>query len=208
MAVVICCFAGCNLDHGAWVYIDNGSETAIQVELDGVQVAEIGPGEFERIAAKSGERQFKITGAGETVFEGNKTIEKAESFFVPKRYLFNPDDTNNYWMYKVYYGQQSVFEKVTRSDRNEHEIACNEICGEYELMPAADWITIPSGAFVLTDAPDQIVMKQTQSVAERNVLARVSEENYRILEQAKTNGDATEEDLVELIDTYNTSMID
>ena len=206
LALMICCMTGCNIKQGAWIYFDNGSDETMVVQLGERQVAEIAPGEFERVGVQIGERHFKITCGDEVVFDGVKTIEPPNGMLNPKRYLFNPDGNNRYWTYKIYYCDETMDEDEVEAAMAEGDSA--NPCNDYQLMPEKDWFRIPGRPYVLTDAPDRLVSHREEDIEIETVFARISKENYQVLQDAKRIKDLPEESLVALQMIMSESMID
>lgn len=202
-------FAGCSGQQDAWVYIDNGLDTTMNIEIDGVEMAEVPARAFQKFVIPVGQRNFRVTSGAETIYEGKKNVAGSREAFVTQRYLFNPDANNLYWSYNVKYGEDSLFSKAIQktSSRSGLSSEFHSLRKDFDVMPAEKWFAVPKGAYVLQDAPASRVASRGTTVAIK-VVNRVQKEHYKFLKEAKTMRRPTKHDLLDLEHVISMSIID
>lgn len=220
---------GC-VDQHRWVYIDNSLEAEMKVEIDGRVKSLVAPGEFERIRVRGGERKFKVTCGDEIIFHGIKTVRSPENLFegAQPHYLFNPDESNHYWVYKITYNNDSNVDQLgdgpfhdNHGRRRNHlsrdakpqeqwtdaTSAFENLRIEYHVIKEKGWFQIPVYAHVLSDGPAEITAPEGVHRVESYVLARATKDNFCVLRDAWEIRRPTDDDLMKLTQAYKGSQI-
>lgn len=203
--LMVCGLSGCS-SNVAWVYVDNGSDKSMTVELNGAAVAEVAPGEVQKVVMPLGEQKIEVKSEGEIVYSQTKNLEPSEKALTTRRYLLNPEGSKKYWVYQVKYGE-NLFEGVMDSidQRDELTKAHRSLCKGYDLLVDSEWFAVPNRCYVLQDAPESAAVRQGSSM-KIPVLYRVSSENFQTLQHAKGIERPTKEDLERLESAYSDSM--
>ncbi len=127
--------------------------------------------------------------------------------FSPKRYMLNPDGNNRYWMYKIFYFDEEALAALQQEDGTLGE-SYEELCGDYEVLPAEQWFRIPGNPYMFQDGPDELTSTdESTHVEAADVVARVSEDNYLFLKETEELSNPTDEDLVNLEIMFDDSVI-
>lgn len=197
--------SGCSGKQNVWVYVDNGLDTAMNVEVDGVEMAEVPPKAFQKIVVPVGQRSIKVTSAGETIYEGSKKVAGSREAFVTQRYLFNPDENNLYWSYNTKHGKDGMLSKAIQnaSAGDEMKAEFRKLRKEFDVMPSENWFAIPKGAYVLEDVPSRVATQGTAITSK--VVSRVQKDHYKFLKSIKTMRQPTTCDLMDLEYVYSSS---
>jgi hypothetical protein len=200
----------------AIVYIDNGGKAPMIVKVDGQPAASIEVGEFATLQLPPGKHNFHVRCAGQTLFDGIKTLDEPKGFASPRTYVFSPNGQQRYAACKVLYGSQlfsdaadSAIVKFAEHHTGEKvdptRLEFVRMKRFAEPMPASDWFEVPGDVFyILRDAPE-IVYSQTGSDT-RRVLTRVSRENHAELWRAHATKEPTERDLALLANATETAL--
>ncbi|MEK6262016.1 MAG: hypothetical protein AABP62_25740 [Planctomycetota bacterium] len=191
----------------SWIYVDNGRAEPMVVTIDGKNPVEIPPGQCKQVVCDVGERVVKVTCGSEVIFQAMKDMQKSDHWGICRKFLLNPDQTHRYGVYTVHYGKSSFlrdqFKKLLTPDgQREQDLSLEEayrsLTGELKLQPDESWFEITKVDCVLTAPPESVTLPKHSSSAERDVLTRVSPEDYAVLANAKSNQEPTEEDFVAL----------
>jgi len=207
LATVLFAF-GCG-EPASSVYIDNGRDAPMVVKIDGQPAAMIEAGQFTLVRVMPGERHFHIQCAGETLFDGKKTLDTAKGFLSPRQYMFNPGGEHRYASCKVLYGSQA-FADATQSaivkfaeyqageKADPTRVEFSQIKRFAEPMPTDNWFELPGGiSYILRDAPESVY---TRSGSEsRRVLTRISAVNHAQLVRCHAVESPTELDVITLV---------
>lgn len=194
---------GCNGTKSAWIFVDNGLDVEMDIEVDGASMASISPGSFKKIEVPVGQRHLRVTAGGETIFNGNKRIDASRVVFETQRYLFNPDGKNLYWTYDAKLESERLLSKVIEdiNAKKEKTKWFSKLRKQFDVLPDDNWFAVPKGAVVLENA----VRDRNNSVASI-VLNRVETEHYKFLKSAKRMRSPSEEDLIDLEHVVATSI--
>ena len=203
--------AGCGLESKrVLIFFDNGRQDSMEVTLGNQPPVTIPPGEFGRLVCETGINQVKVTCRGETLYESFRDFPQDSK----KRFLFNPDGNNRYRIYKVHYGSASS-RRLARDIMNlsgldqaqENRVATmtraevqKELLKEVgTLQPPSPWLEIGHIDHYFEPAPRHII-KGKYGSSDRTVLARLSIDDYEVLESALKNSDPSDDDLNHLVD--------
>jgi hypothetical protein len=195
---------GCG-EPNASVTIDNSGEAALVVEVNDEPKAMIEPGTFQTLSFPPGEYNFKVQAAGETLFEGTKTLEPSKSFGSGREYVWNPDGGNRYAVCKVVYGDMvfgSAAESAILKFAEQHtgqkadptRVDFIKMKRYAEPMPADPWFELPLDCMYTLRNPPESVYTRGGSTA-RRALTRISKEDHHQLQTVFAVENPTESDL-------------
>jgi hypothetical protein len=203
LAALVCAGTGCSNEAVIWV--DNGGDEPMVLTIDGQKSLTVAPGTYERFNCAPGQHRFHVQAGGDVLFDEVKTIEEPKVVGCGRKYVFNPDNRNRYRTYEVQYGE-NMFEGLFDTSEEEPEPenreaairqAYQEACQAPELLPPDPWFEIAGVDHVFTPEPEFVV---TRSGSQKlQVLTRVDPADYEFIAQARQKGNATEDELVALI---------
>jgi hypothetical protein len=193
LVLLTLCGAGCSTD--AVIHVDNGREQSMVLVVDGKEVATIPAGEAKFVRCPPGEKRLQVRCGEEVIFEETKQVKEHGG------YLLNPDDRHRYWTYTVKYGSsrfeglvEAAVKSVVDDQRNQTQIAYQELLSEVDLLPPDMWLEIPSGVrHVLREPPEMVLTKR--GMEKHTVLWRMDPNDYTLLEAARQNHEPSEADL-------------
>lgn len=191
--------SGCVEQTEGYVFVDNGTESTMYVEVDGEQVAKIRPGQFEKIALDLGERQFIVKSDGDVIYQASHTLDSGDRPLRRPTYLLNPDGSNRYCEVNVVYGEdqasnrsiEELFNLVSHVESEKEEGHEDEVTRlEWELDRKAtaeyrkiknDMVAFGDDRFFQFDQPSYMLERLPNSVsgskystkAERTTILRV-----------------------------------
>ena len=192
---------GCNGTKSAWVYVDNGLDVEMDIEVDGASIASISPGTFKKIEVSAGQHHLRVTAGGETLFNGPKRVDASRVVFDTQRYLFNPDSKNLYWTYNAKYGSEKILAEAIENIHagKDKTKSFSKLRKQFDVMPTDNWFAIPKGAVILENA------SQTNTAT---VINRIAPEHYKFLKSVKQMRNPSEDDLMDLEHIFSTSVVE
>jgi len=190
--------SGCTGTKSAWIYLDNGLEVEMDIEIDGASMASIPPGTFKKIEVPAGQHFLRVTAGGETIFNETKRIDASRVVFETQRYLFNPDGKNLYWTYNLSEDVLADTIEKIKSGNNKTK-SFSKLRKQFDVMPTKNWFAISKGTVVLENAPN---------ANNATVLNRIAPEHYKFLKSAKQLRNPSEDDLMDLEHVFSTSIVD
>ena len=204
LAMTLTAAVGCG-EPNATVTIDNSGEAALVVEVNDLPKAMIEPGTFQTLSFPPGEYKFKLQSAGETLFDGMKTLEPSEVFGFGREYIWNPGGENRYAVCKVMYGSMifgnaaedailKFAEQHTGQKADPARVEFFKIKRYAEPMPSTTWFEMPRGVMYTLKNPPESVYTRSGSTS-RRALTRISKEDHRQLQTVYSIENPTESDV-------------
>ena len=162
----------------------------------------VDPGEFGKAVTHSGDRHIRIFRGETTIYDEVKQLKRTKDGKTG-RYILNPDETHHYWFIEVEYGPNtgldlSPYQKklgpapVVTLDE-EYQRVANLV----KIAPDSKWV---SGEFdlILKTPPKKLPAERSYDRKNLNCVLRLDEEDFELLQEAKTKKNVTVKDLDEL----------
>jgi hypothetical protein len=206
---------GCG-EPAAVVFIDNGGQAAMVVEVDGQPAAMIEPGEHESLSFPPGDYKFHVKSGGETLFDGSKTLERSDRFGFGRQYVWNPGGEHRYAACKVVYGSTLVSdaaenaivkfaEHQTGQKADPLKLQSLRLKRFAEPMPAASWFELPPGILYILTNPPEYVYSRTGSDS-RRALTRISKQDHAELQRTRAVDNPSERDVQALAEATEKAL--
>ncbi|MCA9151734.1 MAG: hypothetical protein KDA92_20665 [Planctomycetales bacterium] len=202
---------GCANDGSQQVYIDNGSDDTLEVEIDNVKVAVVPAGEVQWIRIAPGDHRIYAAAGGRTLFSDVKTIEDSRQSKNFGPIIFNPDGNNRYSTCRIEYGESAVMdfvrESVSGAERRQAEeesgkklsdeaFAIQTMLKQFEPLPEGKWVKAPLMFRVLVAPPE--VVRTRMGSSSRKCLTRISKGQYELLIHMRDKADPGDDDVIVL----------
>ena len=198
----LCAALGCG-EPSASIFIDNGFDQAMILQLDDKEAARIEPGQVGTISLPPGTYLCQVVCDGRTLFNGRKTIEPSESLGTGRQYVWNPGGDFRYAACKVIYGSLDIGEAAENAIVGFAETYSGQKADPTKLkfiqlkryaepMPATTWFELPAGISYVLRNPPEHVYSRTGSDS-RRALTRISPDDhaqlqhFHALEQPSSN---------------------
>jgi hypothetical protein len=166
------------LEPKIWIYVDNGSSSAVEFRIDEEPSVEVPPQNVIVIKTRAGARHIVVRRGNETLFD--ETREFAETEDVSK-YVLNPDKEHRYVMEAVKYRSRTN----SFSGLNLPSIdALGDAVNRLRLLEPDPWV---AGAYhdVFDEEPPETVREQLGVDVRRYRLCRLDPEDYDLIMAAK-----------------------
>jgi hypothetical protein len=204
VALAIVAATGCG-EPQVSIYVDNGGAEEMTVEVNSQTACTVPPGEHKAIHLPPGDYRFVVSRAGETLYDGMRTLEPSEHFGFGREYVWNPGREHFYAACKVDYGSralkdaaQSAIVKLAEAHTGQKadpvHVEFLQLKRYAEPMPSTDWFELPRGIqYILRDAPEHVYTKTGSDT--RRALTRVSRDVHELLLRTHAVEHPTPEDL-------------
>ena len=207
-----------------YVYVDNGLQESIKVEVDGIEVATVRPGTSKKLTLALGPREFRVTSGDQVVYEATHTIDLGDRPFRRPKYILNPDNSNRYCNVEVVYGDDSLTqgsadmmvsliskaashnaegiddEATRRQWELDRQIQCKyrSLAGDMCAFGDEAFFQIETSGNILQPLPNMVFTSSHSSSAKRHSLIRVPQQIHDFIYQAKQVEEPTQEDLAKM----------
>lgn len=225
-AIAIAATAGCGeptpVTEGI-IHIDNGLTSTMVWHLDGKEVGPVEAGQVEMYRIGLGERTFRVTVEGRTIYEKKHTLTFGDRPYKHPTFVLNPDDSHRYCQVKVVYGNDSLSDGTAdmlvsaiswaanqghegiSEEQRQKELEYDRLKYEYEkLLSYADpkpydtFFEVSPYCRVLQPVPNTMYTGKYSSSTSLVTLMRVPREIHDFLSTAKLKTEFTKEDIREM----------